>query len=141
MPKRNRKTKRMRGGFDFGSLNPFGSSSGTDDSSSGIGSSMTGWWNKAKDAATGSSSTPSYDNSSSSTPSYDNSSSSTPSMGGRRRRRMRGGYSDNMSTTNLASRAGSYSGETARAQAYVGGRKTKRRCHKHKGSHRRHCRK
>ena len=137
MPKRNRKTKRMRGGFDLGSLNPFGSSSGTDDSSSGIGSSMTGWWNKAKDAATGSSSstTPSYDNSSSTTP------SSTLSMGGRRRRRMRGGYSDNMSTTNLASRAGSYSGETARAQAYVGGRKTKRRCHKHKGSRSRHCRK
>ena len=138
MPKRNRKTKRMRGGFDLGSLNPFGSSSGTDDSSSGIGSSMTGWWNKAKDAATGSSS-------SSTTPSYDNSSSTTPpstlSMGGRRRRRMRGGYSDNMSTTNLASRAGSYSGETARAQAYVGGRKTKRRCHKHKVSRRRHCRK
>ncbi len=137
MPKRNRKTKRMRGGFDLGSLNPFGSSSGTDDSSPGIGSSMSGWWNKAKEAATGSSSsTPSYDNSSSTTSSYDNS-----SVGGRRRRKMRGGYSDNMSTTNLASRAGSYSGETARAQAYVGGRKTKRRCHKHKGSRKRHCRK
>ena len=54
---------------------------------------------------------------------------------------MRGGYSDNMSTTNLASRAASFTGETARAQAYVGGRKTKRRCHKHKGSRRRHCRK
>jgi len=136
MPKRNRKTKRMRGGFDLGSLNPFGSSSGTDDSSSGIGSSLTGWWNKAKETATGSSSsTPSYDNSSSTPSSYDNS-----SVGGRRRR-MRGGYSDNMSTTNLASRAGSYSGETARAQAYVGGRKTKRRCHKHKGSRRRHYRK
>jgi hypothetical protein len=61
-------------------------------------------------------------------------------QGGRRKRRMRGGYSDNMSTTNLASRAASFSGSTARAQAYVGGR-TKRRCHKHKGSRKRHCRK
>jgi hypothetical protein len=53
---------------------------------------------------------------------------------------MRGGYSNNISTTNLASSAGSFSGSTARAQAYVGGR-TKKRCHKHKRSHRRHCRK
>jgi hypothetical protein len=53
---------------------------------------------------------------------------------------MRGGYSNNISRTNLAASAGSFSGSTARAQAYVGGR-TKRRCHIHKRSHRRHCRK
>jgi hypothetical protein len=72
----------------------------------------------------------------------------TPTEGGRRRRRrmrksrrMRGGYSDNVSMTNLASRAAPFSGETARPQAYVGGRRTKRRCHTHKRSRRRHCRK
>jgi hypothetical protein len=53
---------------------------------------------------------------------------------------MRGGYSSNMSRTNLAASAGSFSGSTARAQAYVGGR-TKKRCHKHKRTHRRNCRK
>ena len=51
---------------------------------------------------------------------------------------MRGGYSDNMSMTNLASRAAPFSGATARAQAYVGGRRTRRH---HKKSHRRHHRK
>jgi hypothetical protein len=64
-----------------------------------------------------------------------------PPVGGRRRSKMRGGYSDNMSTTNLASQSAPFSGSTARAQAYVGGRRTKRRCHTHKKSHRRHCRK
>ena len=68
------------------------------------------------------------------------------SYGGRRRRRrktrkMRGGYSDNISLNNLAANASPFSGSTVRAHSYVGGRKTKRRCHKHKKSHRRHCRK
>ena len=66
-------------------------------------------------------------------------------VGGRRRRRrshrMRGGYSDNVSMTNLASHAAPFSGATARPQAYVGGRRTKRRCHTHKRTHKRHCRK
>ena len=81
----------------------------------------------------------------------DYSNPAVPAYGGRRRRRksrrtrksrrMRGGYSDNVSMTNLASRAAPFSGETARPQAYVGGRRTKRRCHTHKRSRRRHCRK
>jgi len=143
MPKRNKKnkSKRMRGGFDMGSLNPFGSSEGT--------TTGTGWFDslteKAK-SATGllSSATtpaPSY---SPPAPSYSSPvpPPAYPGGGGRKRKsnRMRGGYSSNMSRTNLAASAGSFSGSTARAQAYVGGR-TKKRCHRHKKSHRRHCRK
>jgi hypothetical protein len=133
MPKRNRRSKRMRGG-----MWPFSSSDGTDSSSS----SGDGWFGSLKKNAssasgwlTSGSATPTT-----TTPSYTGNTAST--YGGRKRksRRMRGGYSDNVSLTNLASRAAPYSGETARAQAYVGGR-TRRRCHKHKGSHRRHCRK
>ena len=40
-------------------------------------------------------------------------------------RRMRGGYKDNISLTNLASSAGPFSGATARAHNWVGGRKKK----------------
>ena len=135
MPKRNRRSKRMRGG-----LLGFFEGDGTDSTSSdGAGwmdslkknaSSASGWLTSSDTASTTPSTTP--------TPS-----ASATTYGGRKRksRKMRGGYSDNMSTTNLASKASPYSGETARAHAYVGGRKTKRRCHKHKGSRRRHCRK
>jgi hypothetical protein len=67
------------------------------------------------------------------------------SFGGKVHRRkshkMKGGYSDNVSMTNLASHAAPFSGVTARPQAYVGGRRSKRRCHTHKRSRRRHCRK
>jgi len=66
------------------------------------------------------------------------------SYGGRRRRKtrkMRGGYSDNISINNLAASASPFSGSTVRAHSYVGGKKTKRRCHKHKKSHKHHCRK
>ncbi len=139
MPKRNRKnkSKRMRGGFDMGSLNPFGSSEGTTSTST---SSEPGWFDslteKAK-SATGSATGWFSSATAPATPAY-----SAPVYGGRKRRshRMRGGYSNNISTTNLAASAGSFSGSTARAQAYVGGR-TKKRCHIHKRSHRRHCRK
>ena len=147
MPKRNRKnkSKRMRGGFDIGSLNPFGSSTGAT-SSSGTGwfgsltekaksatGSASGWFSSASPSP--SPSPPPPTPVASSPPTY-------PVTGGRKRRshRMRGGYSNNISTTNLAASAGSFSGSTARAQAYVGGR-TKKRCHINKRSHRRHCRK
>ncbi len=135
MPKRNRRSKRMRGG-----MWPFSSSDGTDSSSS----DGAGWMDSLKKNA---SSASGWLTSDSATPiaSASTTENSTSTYGGKRgkrkSRRMRGGYSDNMSTTNLASSAAPYSGETARAQAYVGGRRTKRRCHKHKGSRKRHCRK
>ena len=130
MPKRNRRSKRMRGGL-------LGFFEGDGTSSNGEG-----WYDSLKKNASSASSWLTSDSSTdTSTPTPPPPAPTT--YGGRKRKshRMRGGYSDNMSTTNLASRAGSYSGETARAQAYVGGRKTKKRCHKHKRSHRRHCRK
>ena len=136
MPKRNR-SKRMRGGWFW--------DSSTEGSAEGSG------WIDSLKKKTGSAT--SWLTSDSSTPPAPSASpySSTPPApatpypvsGGRRRRkhRMRGGYSDNVSMTNLASRAAPFSGSTARAQAYVGGKRTKRRCHKHKRTHRRHCRK
>lgn len=59
-------------------------------------------------------------------------------VGGRRRtrktrrtrkgsKRMRGGYGDNMSLSNLAATAAPFSGPTARAHNWVGGRRKKRR--------------
>lgn len=131
MPKRNRRSKKMRGG-----VWPFSSSDGTDSSSS----SGEGWMESLKKNASSASNWLTSDSSASTAPAAP---PASPAYGGRRRksRRMRGGYSDNMSLTNLASRAAPFSGETARAQAYVGGRRTKRRCHKHKGSRKRHCRK
>jgi len=136
MPKRNRskRNKRMRGGFDMGSLNPFGTSEGSTTSSS----SGTGWLGSLTEKAKSASGSASGWFSSSATPTTTPSAYSSPSpppttssVGGRRRRKM----------TNLASRAAPFSGETARAQAYVGGRRTRKRCHKHKGSRKRHCRK
>jgi hypothetical protein len=130
MPKRNRSKRNKKGGFlGFGE----------DSSSSGPS-----WYEKAKGSTSGwfSSSTPApatpptgqYPTTQYPTTQY-------PTGGRRRRRKMRGGYSDNMSTTNLASSAAPFSGSTARAQAYVGGRRTKRRCNTHKKTNKRHCRK
>ena len=151
MPKRNKKnrSKRMRGGW------PWDSASGTDSTSS----SGTGWFDSLKknaSSATGSTSgwfssaTPTTTTTSPTTPAATATTTTSPSdtppppsvTGGKKRRsrRMRGGYSDNISTNNLAASAGAFSGSTARAQAYVGGR-TKRRCRKHKRSHRHRCRK
>ena len=141
MPKRNRSKKNKKhGGGWFDSLT--GNTSGTDSSSS----SGTGWFDSLKKKASSATSSasslwPGSSSSNTTTPSpAPYTPTTTVTQGGRRRRRMRGGYSDSMSTINLASRAAPFSGSTARAQAYVGGR-TKRRCHKHKGSRKRHCRK
>jgi hypothetical protein len=71
----------------------------------------------------------------SSQPSYQPSYQPTPSYGGSKRRksgkfrksrRMKGGYKDNISLTNLASTAAPFSGATARAHNWVGGRKKRR---------------
>jgi hypothetical protein len=60
---------------------------------------------------------------------------------GGKRRRMRGGYSPNMSLTNLASSASPISDvQTVKAQTWVGGR-TKRRRHRHGKSCKKSCRK
>ena len=148
MPKRNRKnkSKRIGGGFDMGSLNPFGSSTEGASSSGSSGTSWLGSLTEKAKSATGSasgwfSSSPTTTTTTAPANPYP-ATTTTTTYGGRKRRsnRMRGGYSNNISTTNLAASAGSFSGSTARAQAYVGGR-TKKRCHKHKRSHRRHCRK
>ena len=138
MPKRN-KSKRMRGGWPWDSSTE-GSAEGSGwfDSLKKKTGSATSWLTTDSSASAPATPTSSYTPTAPSTPT-----SSYSVTGGRRRRkhRMRGGYSDSVSMTNLASRAAPFSGSTARAQAYVGGRKTKRRCHKHKGSRRRHCRK
>jgi len=147
MPKRNRKnkSKRMRGGFDMGSLNPFGSSTeGTSSTSSGTGwlGSLTEKAKSASGSATSWFSSSPTTTTTTTAPAAPAPAPASPVVGGKKRKskRMRGGYSSNISTTNLAASAGSFSGSTARAQAYVGGR-TKKRCNKHKRSHRRKCRK
>lgn len=138
MPKKYR-SKKMRGGWDW----PWGKKEeSTSGSSDGSGSGMWDSFTKSVGSITDSAS--SMVSSSPSTSTTPNSSTNTyqpPVSGGKRRyksRRMRGGYSDNVSMTNLASRAAPFSGATARAQAYVGGRRTRRH---HKKSHRRHRRK
>jgi hypothetical protein len=139
MPKKHR-SKKMRGGWDW----PWGKKEeSTYGSSDGSGSGMWDSFTKSVGSITDSAS--SMVSSSPSTSTTPNSTTNTyqpPVSGGKRRRkshRMRGGYSDNVSMTNLASRAASFSGATARAQAYVGGKRTRRR--HHKKSHRRHHRK
>ena len=136
MPKRNR-SKKMRGGWPWDSSSE-GSAEGSGwfDSLKKKTGSATSWF--TSDSSTAPAPLPAPSNS------YPPASPASPysvTGGKRRKHRMRGGYSDSVSMTNLASRAAPFSGATARAQAYVGGRKTKRRCHKHKGSRRRHCRK
>jgi hypothetical protein len=151
MPKRNR-SKKMRGGL-------FGYFEGKEEKPAYGSTSEKGWMDSATSMFSSKPAPPANkpyipppsNNSYSEPPSNNsysapaNNSFQSPGYGGKRRRhksrRMRGGYSDNVSMTNLASRAASFSGETARPQAYVGGRRTKRRCHTHKRSRRRHCRK
>lgn len=102
-------------------------------------------WEKTKESAsnaygslTGSSTT-----TSSSYIPYTTSSSST-TYGGKKkrmsRRKMRGGYSDNISLNNLAANASPFTGKTAQPHTWVGG-KTRRhrrnRSHKNRRSHRR----
>ena len=142
MPKRHNKRRLRGGGFFEGlqqSFSNFGNSvkSGTSD-----------MWNKTKKATSSlqpsltSSYQPSSSMSSPMTSSYQPSSSmsspmsssyqpsSNGSYGGSRRRtkrRMRGGYRDNISLTNIASTGAPFSGSTARAHNWVGGRRRKRR--------------
>jgi hypothetical protein len=59
---------------------------------------------------------------------------------GKRRRSMRGGYSDNISLNNLAATAEPISGVPTASASYVGGRTRRRRRHRHNKSckHRKH---
>ena len=116
-----------------------------------IWDTLTGVWDKTKQATssayqsvTGSSTTGSYTPSSYSSQSYNspsyNSSSSYPNMGGRRTKRRRGGYHANTSLTNLAAHASPFSGKTAQAHNWVGGKTRRHRKHRHSKSckHRKH---
>ncbi len=130
---RHRKTA-MRGGF-LDTLSNWGTS---------FTQGANSLWEKTKSATTSatsgftsSSSMPSSSSPSYTTPSY---TAQTMSYGGktRRNRRMRGGYVANSSTTDLASRAGSFSGPTAKAHTMVGGRTKRRGKNKKSRKNRRH---
>ena len=114
MPRKHRNRRTMKGGF-WDTLSGWGSSISTGASS---------LWDKTKNAT--SSATASLTGSP--TPSTTTQPMTTSTYGGRRtrRRRMRGGFRDNMSTTNLASHAAPFSGSTAQPHNWVGGR-TRRR--------------
>lgn len=128
MPKRHRHRK-MKGGF-LDSLSNWASNAwsstkkatGLGDSSSSYGTSYdsTGSTGYGSTGSTGSyGSTDSY--------------GSTGSYGGKtRRKRIKGGYRANSSTTGLASQSASFSGNTAKPHTWVGGR-TRRN---HGGKHR-----
>ena len=103
----------------------------------GFWDSLTQAWEKTKKATTDaySSATGSPPPPASYTPppSTQPTSSGFMGTGGRtRRRRMRGGFKDNTPTTGLASHAASFSGSTAEAHNWVGGRTKKRRHRKHR---------
>ena len=145
MPKKYYK-RGLKGGF----LNSWGETfSNWGNSLSQGASSM---WNKTK-KATGMNGTTTISSSSSpapyqysspvpppvSTPPPISSGYQTPSSyGGKRRRkmRMRGGFKDNVSLTNLASHASPFAGSTAKAHNWVGGRKKSKRHHKKNKTHR-----
>ena len=135
MPRRHRKT--MKGGF-LDTLTNWGSS---------LTQSASNLWEKTKQAtsslsssATSNNSPPSYATpSNNSPPSYATpTNNSPPSYGGktRRKRRMRGGFKDNTTSSSLAANSASFSGETAKPHNLVGGR-TRRHKKRGKKSHRR----
>jgi hypothetical protein len=124
MPRRHR-NRTMKGGF-LDTLSEWSSS---------ISQGASNLWQKTKDATsnlTGTSQSTQYTTSSSILPTT---TSTTPTYGGKtRRRRMKGGFHDNISTTNLASNAAPFSGPTAKPHDLVGGksRKNKRKSRKHR---------
>lgn len=180
MPKRHNKRRLRGGGFfeglqqsftNFGNSVTNGASSMMNNTKKTVSSYQPSQTTSYQPST---SSMPSYDSSSSSStpsmPSYDPSPSSSMSYGGSKRRRgtrrmrggymdnisssnlaataakvggrrrtrktrrtrkgskrMRGGYGDNMSLSNLAATAAPFSGPTARAHNWVGGRRKKRR--------------
>ena len=135
MPKSNRmrsrsRSRSRRGGLSLDDLNPFGSSSATD-SSSATGSN---WYDNLNPFGKKSESSLSY-----TPPVMNQSTDMNPGYGGKRRR-MCGGYSSNMSLTNLASSAAPISGVQTASSSFVGG-KTRRRRHRHTKSCKKSCRK
>ena len=125
MPK-SRSRRNRKGGFSLS--DPFGTSSATDNST---GSS---WYDNLNPFGKKSESTSSY-----TPPVMNQSTGMNPGYGGKRRR-MCGGYSSNMSLTNLASSAAPISGVQTASASFVGG-KTRRRRHRHTKSCKKSCRK
>lgn len=123
MPRKHRNRRTMKGGF-WDTLTGWGSSISTGASS---------LWDKTKKAT--SSATASLTGSPKPYTTTYAQPMQTYTYGGRRtrRRRMRGGFRDNMPTTGLAVHAAPFSGSTAKPHNWVGGR-TRRRGRK---SHRR----
>jgi len=133
MPRR-RRNKTMKGGF-LDTLSGWGSS---------ISEGASSLWGKTKQSAsslTGTYSTPSYSAPTTYTPPPPPAQPSAPVVGGKyrrsKRRRMRGGFSDNTPTTGLAAHAASFSGQTAQPHNWVGG-KTRRRKHRRGSKSKRH---
>lgn len=133
MPKRNRLRKTMKGGFLDELSNNISSMSDS------LVSGVSNIWDKTKNAA--SSLTGSTSSSSSYVPqtTSTNNLMSTSTYGGRtKRRRMRGGYSPNSSTTGLATTAAPFSGQTAKPHTWVGGKTKRRRGSRKSRRHRKH---
>lgn len=140
MPRKHRHRHRtMRGGF-LDTLSNWGSS---------LSQSASDLWQKTKNAT--SSATSDLTGSTSSTSSYLSPSTtststtsneysqpmSTSTYGGKsrtKRRRMRGGFTDNTAVTGLAAHAAPFSGETAKPHTIVGGRTRRHKKHKHSKS-------
>lgn len=132
MPKRNRLRKTMKGGFLDELSNNISSMSDS------LVSGVSNIWDKTKNAAsslTGSTSSSSYVPQTTST----NNLMSTSTYGGRtKRRRMRGGYSPNSSTTGLATTSAPFSGQTAKPHTWVGGKTKRRKGSRKSRRHRKH---
>lgn len=116
MPRIHRR-RTMKGGF----LDNF--SNTLSNWSTSISEGASNLWQKTKETTSNlTGSTPSYN---ATTPTYQPMSTST--YGGKtKRRRMRGGFHDNIPTTGLASHAASFSGPTAKPHTLVGGKSVKR---------------
>jgi hypothetical protein len=141
MPKRHRKMK--KGGFLGFGEDPNSTDSGSSMFGS-VGSTLSGWgssisnsassaWEKTKNATSSAYNSATGSNESSYMP--------TTSLGGRKRsRKMRGGFSDNISTTGLAAHAAPISDiKSAQPHNWVGGRTRRRRRHTRKHRHSKSC--
>lgn len=131
MPKRPTK-RTMRGGF-LDTLSNWGTS---------LTQGASNLWQKTKDATTtGITSYTPVQQSIASQPVNNTATytGSTTTYGGKtRRRKMKGGYENNISSSNLASNSAPFSGPTAQPHNLVGGRSRKnRRNHKKSNRHRR----
>lgn len=142
MPKRHH--RKMKGGFleSLGSLGSTLSSWG-----SSVSQGATSLLDKTKKATSSATSSLTATAPTATAPTSTAPTSTTPTstapkaFGGRKRsRKMRGGFSPNSPTTGLASKAGSFSGQTAQPKNWVGGRTKKHKKHSKKHRHTKRCR-